>query len=101
MDYGSQKWKRKRAYILRLDKYIDRVAARYGRIESATIVHHIYPAREYPRYQWCDWNMISVSVATHNKLENRVTGGLTEEGIELMKRTKPGVNWRNNEYRTG
>lgn len=93
-DYGSKRWKKKRAHILRLDGYIDRVAKRYGKICSATIVHHIYPANEYPEYAWCDWNLISVSAATHNKLENRTTGKLTELGLELQRRTKPNVDWR-------
>lgn len=37
---------------------------------------------------------ISVSLATHNKLENRKTGELTELGIQLQRRTTPGVDWR-------
>lgn len=93
-DYGKQKWKNKREHILRLDGYRDRVAAKYGRVIPATIVHHIYPAEEYPEYSMSDWNLISVSMATHNKLENRATGQLTKMGRELMERTMPGVDWR-------
>ena len=94
MEYGSQKWKKKREHILRLDKYKDRLETRYGRTVEATVVHHIYPADEYPEYAWCDWNLISVSMATHNRLENRATGKLTDAGISLMRKTIPGVNWR-------
>lgn len=94
MFYGSQKWKKKRLHILRLDGYKDRIAARYGRSEEATIVHHIYPADVYPEYAWEDWNLISVSMATHNKLENRTSGELTELGKNLMENTIPGKNWR-------
>ena len=50
MNYGGQKWKRKREHILKLDGYKDRVAARYGRTVEATIVHHIDPAELYPEY---------------------------------------------------
>lgn len=92
--YGSTRWKKKRQHILRLDGYKDVLAARYGRAEAATIVHHIYPAELYPEYAWCDWNLISVSMGTHNKLENRTSGELTEVGRGLMERTKPGENWR-------
>ena len=60
------------------------------------MVHHIYPADEYPEWAWCDWNLISVSLATHNKLENRQTGELTEAGIALQRRTEPGIDWRKN-----
>lgn len=94
IDYGSRKWKAKQAHILRLDGYKDRIAAMYGRTEEAKIVHHIYPSKAYPEYAWCDWNLISVSRGTHNKLENRITGELTELGRMLMERTVPGVDWR-------
>ena len=73
-DYYGTKWKRKRKRILRLDGYICQISKRYGRTEEATVVHHIYPADEYPEWAWEDWNLISVSLATHNKLENRKTG---------------------------
>lgn len=66
----------------------------YGRTEEATTVHHIYPAEAYPEYAWEDWNLISVSAAGHNKLENRKTGELSRLGRQLMERTIPGVNWR-------
>ena len=94
MNYNSPKWKKKRQKILRLDGYKDVIAARYGRTMPAEIVHHIYPAEAYPEYAYCDWNLISVSKATHNKLENRATGELTEFGRKLMEKTEPGKDWR-------
>ena len=93
-DYGSAKWKKKRLHILRLDGYKDRIAARYGKTMEATIVHHIYPADLFPEYAWKDWNLISVSMATHNRLENRTTGELTRLGMDLMNQTIPGKDWR-------
>lgn len=93
-DYYGNKWKKKRKKILRLDNYKCRVAAMYGRTEEAAVVHHIYPAEEYPEYAWADWNLISVSLATHNKLENRKTGELTEMGEWLQRQIKPGEDWR-------
>lgn len=93
-DYGSVKWKKKRNHILCLDGYRDVYAARYGRMQEAEVVHHIYPADEYPEYAWSDWNLISVSKGSHNRLENRTTGELTKEGRELMLHTEPGKNWR-------
>lgn len=98
-EYGSNRWKRKRNHILRMDRYRDVIAARYGKIQEATIVHHIYPAESYPEYAWQDWNLISVSKATHNKLENRTTGELTRMGRELMDQTVPGKDWRKRECR--
>lgn len=93
-DYYGSKWKEKRKKILRKDGYKCQIARMYGRTEEAVVVHHIYPADKYPEYAWCDWNLISVSLASHNKLENRKTGELTELGKQLMRRTKPGVDWR-------
>lgn len=93
-DYYGQRWKKKREHILKLDGYQCRIARRYGRSEEAKVVHHIYPADEYPQYAWQDWNLISVSAAEHNRLEDRQTGELTDEGLALMRRTKPGVDWR-------
>lgn len=97
MEYGTAKWKRKRLHILRLDGYVDVIARRYGRTEPAEVVHHIYPADSYPEYAWQDWNLISVSKGTHNKLENRNTGELTEMGRRLMEKTVPGKDWRKHE----
>lgn len=100
MDYSGSKWKKKRKKILRMDRYVCRVAQMYGRREEADTVHHIYPADEYPEYAWCDWNLISVSRANHNKLENRLTGELTQLGRQLKERTKPGIDWRKKERMT-
>lgn len=94
MRYDSARWHRKRKHILALDGHKDRVAAWYGKAVEATIVHHIYPADEYPQWRYCDWNLISVSFATHNKLENRQTGELTELGLWLQSIIKPGEDWR-------
>lgn len=94
MNYQTTRWKKKRARILRLDRYVDRYQKRYGRTVEATTVHHIYPAKEYPEYEWADWNLISVSQETHNKLEDRTSGRLTKAGEDLKRRTKPGVDWR-------
>ena len=94
MDYSSNKWKKKRKHILKLDGYKCQIDRMYGRTTEAAVVHHIYPADEYPEYEWCDWNLISVSLENHNRLENRKTGELTTLGEMLMARTKPGVDWR-------
>ena len=93
-DYYGKKWKAKRKHILKLDHYRDQYAKMYGRSLEANVVHHIYPADEYPEYAWCDWNLISVSLESHNKLENRKTGELTREGKLLQRRIRIGFDWR-------
>lgn len=86
--YNSRAWQHKRKWILKRDGYRDQIAKRYGKAIDATIVHHIFPADEYPEYRLCDWNLISVSLATHNALHNRDDHTLTAEGVALMNRTR-------------
>ena len=87
MDYGSQRWKDKRARILRRDKYLCQISKRYGKLVPANLVHHIFPAEDFPEYEWCDWNLISISLAEHNKLHDRDCNDLTPAGKELLLRT--------------
>ena len=76
-----------RKAVLRRDHYMDRVEWRYGKRKEATIVHHIFPREEFPQYQWEPWNLVSVSMATHNRVHDRETNELSEIGIELLRRT--------------
>ena len=85
--YHSARWRKKRESILRRDGYQCQYAKLYHRMEEANTVHHIFPRQKYPQYAWCDWNLISVSAANHNKLENRATGELTDAGRALMEKT--------------
>lgn len=94
MEYGKAKWQKKRKHILWLDGYKDIVESWFGRTREANLVHHIYPAQYYPQWEWEDWNLISVSFATHNKLENRRTGELTEFGEWLQDQIQPYEDWR-------
>ena len=87
MDYQGRRWKAKRQKILRRDKYQCQVSKRYGKAVEATLVHHIFPVRDYPEYQWEDWNLISVSQAVHNQLHNNQTDELSKMGVDLLKRT--------------
>ena len=89
MFYNSARWRKKRKKILKRDKYMCQIGIRYGKRVEATVVHHIYPRDEYPEYQWCDWNLISVSAESHNKLHDRVTNHLTQIGENLKRRTPP------------
>lgn len=93
-DYRSYRWKKKRQHVLRRDHYVCQLAKRYGRIEEATHVHHIYPAEDYPEWAWSDWNLVSLSARSHNMVEDRTNGQLTELGVQLQRRTIPGVDWR-------
>lgn len=85
--YATARWEAKRKAILKRDGYIDQVQKRYGKKIPAETVHHIFPVQDYPEYKWESWNLISLSKDTHNKMHDRTTGGLTEEGMELLRRT--------------
>lgn len=87
--YKNQRWKAKREKILRRDKYQCQLNKRYGKNVDAKVVHHIYPVEDYPEYQWCDWNLLSVSNDMHNRLHDRITNHLTTFGEELKRRTIP------------
>ena len=86
MNYKSKRWKKMRASVLKRDGYQDRELARYGKNVPANTVHHIFPAENYPEYQWEPWNLVSVSSKTHNELHDRNTGALTDKGMELLQR---------------
>lgn len=85
--YKSSKWLSLRESILRRDKYLCQMSKRYGKFLQAEIVHHVFPRDEFPEYEYDPWNLISLTIAEHNRLHDRNTNELTERGIELLRRT--------------
>ena len=85
--YKEPRWVELRKKVLVRDKYIDHYLKRYGKLKNADIVHHIFPVKGFPEYQYCEWNLISVSRATHNLFHDRDTDELTDIGKELLIRT--------------
>lgn len=85
-DYKSTKWQKKRLHILKRDKNLCKESLRYGKRVQATVVHHIYPVKDYPQYAYCDWNLISLSNTQHEKMHHRDTGELTAQGKRLQYR---------------
>ena len=90
-DYSrkNKRWRRLRALALRRDGYRCREAARYGRREAAQVVHHIWPAEEYPEYAYCLWNLVSLSSAAHDAMHDRATRKLTALGERWRNRVPP------------
>lgn len=84
--YGKA-WERKRAAILRRDRYRSQLSARYGKAVQGNTVHHILPVEFFPEYMWMDWNLITVTEKEHNGLHDRETHRLTDEGMKLARRT--------------
>lgn len=89
-DYGrsNKRWRRLRAQVLR-EQPLCQESLRFGVPVSATIVHHIWPAEDYPEYAYCRWNLISLSTAQHNEMHDRVTGTLTAKGERWRRNTPP------------
>ena len=65
-NYTSEKWKRKRKYILSRDNYKCQICKRYGKNKEATEVHHIKHVDEYPELAYENKNLISLCHACHN-----------------------------------
>lgn len=85
--YKEPRWVRLRKSILERDKYLDQYWKRYGKFKNADIVHHIFPVEDFPEYQYCTWNLISLARSTHNMMHDRDTDELTDIGIELLLQT--------------
>lgn len=87
MDYKSRRWRRIRESVLRRDGYQCQISLRYGKHVEADTVHHIFPADQFPEYQWEPWNLISLAASVHNRMHVRDSQELTDEGRQLMERT--------------
>lgn len=82
--YKEPRWVALRKRILYRDKFIDQYWKRYGKFKTADIVHHIFPVKDFPEYQFAEWNLISVAKSTHNMFHNQNTDELTDLGKELL-----------------
>ena len=95
--YHSKAWKMKRKRILRRDGYMSALSKRYGKRIVGETVHHILPRDIFPEYQMEDWNLITLSIQEHNRMHDRMTGDLSPEGIELLRRTARAKGLNENE----
>lgn len=90
-DYSSRnkRWQAVRKLALKRDGYLCRESARYGKIVEANVVHHIWPAEDYPEYAYELWNLLSLCQAQHDAMHDRVTRALTSLGERWRRRTIP------------
>nr|DAJ85447.1 MAG TPA: HNH endonuclease bacteriophage, HNH Endonuclease, DNA.52A [Caudoviricetes sp.] len=90
-DYSraNKRWRRLRLQALRRDGFRCREAARYGRAVDAEVVHHIWPAEEWPEYAYQLWNLVSLSAAAHDAMHDRATRKLTPLGQRWKNATPP------------
>lgn len=82
--YLSPAWRKVKHAVMVRDGFQDVYIKRYGRMEPAEMVHHVFPLEEFPALRLNPHNLVSVSKETHNKLHT--TGGsLTEAGRDLQR----------------
>ena len=86
--YHTMRWRRLREKILRRDGYMSREAARYGKMVQANVVHHCWPAEDYPQFAWAPWNLISITEDEHAAMHN-VDETLTDLGESWRRRATP------------
>ena len=84
--YKLKRWTELRNKTLCRDHYMCQYYKRLGRMVQAEVVHHCYPRDEFPEYRFEPWNLISLSRKAHNRLHDRNTNELTEEGRQLLVR---------------
>lgn len=84
--YKTKRWQKLRENVLKRDSYLCQESKRYGRYIDACVVHHIFPAREYPDLFYNPNNLISLSTKAHNEMHDRLTDELTSKGKDLQKR---------------
>ena len=88
VNYKTKAWIKAREYVLARDRYICQYYKRYGKTVPATMVHHIYPAQDYPELFLNANNLISLSNEAHEKMHNRNSDELSDEGRKLQARYK-------------
>ena len=86
--YKSKQWRYTRAFILARDKYICQYFKRFGVTKNADVVHHIYPSNDYPSLFFNVNNLISLSNEAHEKMHNRKTGEISQDGRKLQQKFK-------------
>lgn len=66
--HKSKRWKDKRNYILKRDKYLCQECKKYGKRVDGDVVHHIIPIEEAPELAFVDDNLITICKTCHNRL---------------------------------
>lgn len=94
-DYSrrNKRWRQLRERALSRDGYLCQESKRYGKRVDAEVVHHIWPAEQWPEYAYCLWNLVSLSGAAHDAMHDRATGKLTAKGESWRRRTIPPPPW--------
>lgn len=90
-DYSrsNRRWWHIREIPLKRDRYRCRNCARYGRQVPAEVVHHVWPAEDYPELAYKAWNLLSLCESCHDKMHERSGRRLTPLGESWRRRVIP------------
>ena len=75
-----------RETAMRKAGYQCQISKRYGKMVQAQMVHHALPIEEYPEYALALWNLVPMTFKWHEKMHDRNTDKLSEEGKKLAER---------------
>ena len=89
--HSLKAWTKKSQAIRRRDGFECQECKRYGKSVDAELVHHIFPAEEYPELFCVDNNLISLCNKCHELMHDRSLGILTKKGIEWQKRKRKDI----------
>ena len=89
--YKNKKWIKLRKNILKRDGYACRECRRYGYMRDARVVHHVFPADNYPYLFYNSKNLISLCDSCHNKMHDRMSNEITKCGEDWQERLKKEV----------
>lgn len=89
-DYSrkNKRWRRLRERVLREQKWCQE-SERYGVRRPAEVVHHVWPAEDYPEFAYCRWNLVALTAEAHDRMHDRLTRKLTPLGERWRRRTIP------------
>ena len=89
-DYSrkNHRWRRLRAQVLR-ENPLCQESLRFGVPFAAEVVHHVWPAEDYPEFSYCRWNLIALTKAQHDQMHDRRTGKLTSKGERWRRKLTP------------
>lgn len=86
--HSSKRWTKKSMAIRRRDGFECQECKRYGKSVDAEMVHHIFPAEEYPELFFVDSNLISFCNKCHELMHDRSLDILTAKGLYWQKKLK-------------
>ena len=84
--HNTKKWKHKTQVVKRRDGYECRECRKYGRSVDGVLVHHVYPADDYPDLFYNTNNLITLCYSCHELMHDRSLKSITELGKQWQRK---------------